>query len=72
MVATRGRHLRTLALFFLIIVGIPAWASPQGAAAGGAASRLDRLLSEHITFDQLNEGFDRLADGRTVRQIVTL
>jgi alcohol dehydrogenase len=33
---------------------------------------IDRLLSEHIGLDQLNEGFDRLADGRTVRQIVTL
>jgi len=30
------------------------------------------LLSEHIALDQLNEGFDRLSDGLTVRQIVTL
>jgi Zn-dependent alcohol dehydrogenase len=33
---------------------------------------IDRLLSEHIVLDQLNEGFDRLCEGRTVRQIVTL
>jgi alcohol dehydrogenase len=33
---------------------------------------IDRLLSEHIALEQLNEGFDRLADGKTVRQIVTL
>ena len=33
---------------------------------------IDRLLSEHIGLDQLNQGFDRLADGRTVRQILTL
>jgi Zn-dependent alcohol dehydrogenase len=33
---------------------------------------IDRLLSERIALDQLNEGFDRLADGLTVRQILTL
>lgn len=33
---------------------------------------VDRLLSERIALDQLNEGFDRLAEGRTVRQIVRL
>ena len=33
---------------------------------------IDRLLSERIALDQLNEGFDRLADGRTVRQILIL
>ena len=33
---------------------------------------IDRLLSERIALDELNDGFDRLADGRTVRQIVTL
>jgi len=33
---------------------------------------IDRLLSEHIALDQLNEGFDRLSEGRTVRQILTL
>jgi alcohol dehydrogenase len=31
---------------------------------------IDRLLSERIKLEDLNEGFDRLADGRTVRQIV--
>jgi alcohol dehydrogenase len=31
---------------------------------------IDRLLSERIGLDDLNEGFDRLAEGRTVRQIV--
>jgi alcohol dehydrogenase len=33
---------------------------------------VDRLLSERIGFDELNEGFDRLADGKTVRQILQL
>jgi alcohol dehydrogenase len=33
---------------------------------------IDRLLSERIALDQLNEGFDRLADGRTIRQILVL
>ena len=40
MVATRGRHLRTLALFFLAVFAIPAWVSAQG-----VSSKLDRLLS---------------------------
>ena len=31
-----------------------------------------RLLSEHITLDQINEGFDRLAASQSVRQIVML
>jgi alcohol dehydrogenase len=33
---------------------------------------IGRLLSERIALDQLNEGFDRLADGRTIRQILIL
>jgi alcohol dehydrogenase len=32
---------------------------------------VDRLLSERIALDDLNAAFDRLADGRTVRQIVS-
>ena len=32
---------------------------------------VDRLMSERLTLDQINEGFDRLADGHTVRQIIT-
>ena len=31
---------------------------------------VDRLLSEQITLDQINEGFDRLAEGATIRQMV--
>ncbi len=31
---------------------------------------VDRLMSEKITLDQINEGFDRLADGVSVRQIL--
>lgn len=31
---------------------------------------VDRLMSERISLDQINEGFDRLSDGGTVRQIV--
>jgi alcohol dehydrogenase len=33
---------------------------------------VDRLMSERLTLDQINEGFDRLAEGHTVRQIITL
>jgi alcohol dehydrogenase len=33
---------------------------------------VDKLLSERIGLDEINEGFDRLAQGRTVRQIVRL
>jgi alcohol dehydrogenase len=31
---------------------------------------VDRLLSEHIGLDDINLGFDRLADGASVRQIM--
>ncbi len=31
---------------------------------------VDRLLSEHIGLDELNEAFDRLAAGRTLRQVL--
>ena len=33
---------------------------------------VDKLLSEFVSFDSLNEGFDRLADGNTVRQMLTI
>jgi len=33
---------------------------------------IDRLLSERIGLDDINAGFDRLAEGRTIRQIVRL
>lgn len=33
---------------------------------------VNKLMSDHITLDQINEGFDRLASGHTVRQIVML
>jgi len=33
---------------------------------------IDRLLSERIRLDDINAGFDRLAEGKTVRQIVQL
>ena len=32
---------------------------------------VDRLMSERVGLDDLNEAFDRLAEGRTVRQILT-
>ncbi|RDD61537.1 zinc-dependent alcohol dehydrogenase family protein [Ferruginivarius sediminum] len=32
---------------------------------------VDRLMSERVTLDTLNESFDRLADGGTVRQVLT-
>ena len=31
---------------------------------------VDRLMSDHISLDQVNEGFDKLSDGSTVRQII--
>jgi alcohol dehydrogenase len=33
---------------------------------------VNKLMSDHITLDQINEGFDRLASGHTVRQIITM
>jgi alcohol dehydrogenase len=33
---------------------------------------IDRLTSHHITFDELNEGFDRMADGSILRQVLVL
>jgi Zn-dependent alcohol dehydrogenase len=30
------------------------------------------LLSERLTLDEINLGFDRLASGRTVRQVVVM
>jgi alcohol dehydrogenase len=32
---------------------------------------VDRLMSERLALDDINVGFDRLADGATVRQIIT-
>jgi alcohol dehydrogenase len=32
---------------------------------------VDKLLSEHISLDKINEGFDKLAAGETVRQLIT-
>ncbi len=31
---------------------------------------IDRLLSDHITLDGVNEGFDRLSEGTTIRQMI--
>ncbi len=31
---------------------------------------VDKLMSEKLTLDQVNEGFDRLASGETVRQLI--
>jgi alcohol dehydrogenase len=33
---------------------------------------IDRLTSHQITFDELNEGFDRMADGSILRQVLVL
>ncbi len=33
---------------------------------------VNKLMSDHITLDQINEGFDRLASGHTVRQIIMM
>jgi len=32
---------------------------------------VDRLLSNRITLDEINEGFDRLREGKAIRQVVT-
>ena len=29
-----------------------------------------RLMSNHISLDQVNEGFDKLSEGSTVRQVI--
>ena len=31
---------------------------------------IDRLVSDHIPLDRVNEGFDRLDDGDTIRQMI--
>lgn len=33
---------------------------------------VNRLMSDHLRFEDINEGFDRLASGHTVRQIIML
>jgi alcohol dehydrogenase len=33
---------------------------------------VNKLMSDHIALEQINQGFDRLASGHTVRQIVTI
>jgi alcohol dehydrogenase len=33
---------------------------------------INALLSERVTFDELNEAFDRLAEGKTIRQVLML
>jgi alcohol dehydrogenase len=33
---------------------------------------IDRLVSEHIEFDRINEAFDALADAATVRQVIVM
>ena len=33
---------------------------------------IDRMLSERVSLDNLNEAFDRLADGNTIRQVLVL
>lgn len=39
-----------------------------------AAGKLlvDRLVTGHLTLDQINEGFDRLARGEAIRQIIRM
>ncbi|MFL5145850.1 MAG: zinc-binding dehydrogenase, partial [Microvirga sp.] len=33
---------------------------------------VDRLMSKHLRLDEINEGFDLLAQGKVVRQVVTV
>jgi alcohol dehydrogenase len=33
---------------------------------------VNKLLSEIISLEELNEGFDRLADGKSIRQVMTI
>jgi Zn-dependent alcohol dehydrogenase len=33
---------------------------------------VDKLVSDFVSLETLNEGFDRLADGNTVRQILRI
>ena len=48
MVATRGCHLRTLAIIFLAVFGISTWSPAH--AAGGPPPKLDRVLSERARY----------------------
>jgi alcohol dehydrogenase len=32
---------------------------------------VDRILTDRLRLDEINEGFDRLREGRAVRQIIT-
>jgi len=32
---------------------------------------VDRLLTDRIALDEINEGFDRLREGKAIRQVVT-
>lgn len=38
----------------------------------GGRLPVDRLMSAHLALDEINTGFDRLAEGKAVRQIVML
>ena len=31
---------------------------------------VDRLMSDHIALEEINEGFEKLSDGITVRQVI--
>ena len=31
---------------------------------------VERLLSDTLTLDQINEGFEKLADGKAIRQVI--
>jgi alcohol dehydrogenase len=33
---------------------------------------VDRLMSKHLELEEINEGFDLLAQGKVVRQVVTV
>ncbi len=37
----------------------------------GGKLPVDRLMSERLPLDQINESFDRLHEGKTVRQVIT-
>jgi alcohol dehydrogenase len=33
---------------------------------------VDRLLTHRLSLEEVNEGFDRLADGQAVRQVIVM
>ncbi|WP_262927294.1 hypothetical protein [Phytohalomonas tamaricis] len=50
---------------------VPALDTPEYIALYQAGRLpVDKLLTHRITLDEINEGFDRLAEGKAIRQVI--